>query len=262
MHCFSRRQAFTLVELAIVLVVLGIVVGGVLTAQTLIQQSAIRSTIKQLDYFNNGAATFKVKYRGLPGDLHNLRARDYGFTTRSGAPGRGDGSGSIQNGVVLGEVQGLGYETGLFWRDLSRDRLLPMQFDTATDVQAVSISRTDLPLWVPVSRMSDNVFWHVYSFQSRNFFYLGGFAPAPTDANGVLSLANAVKTEDASSIDEKIDDSYGDRGNIISVNALATNAVLSGTGLLGECLNANGTYNVIGDNATGGNCRLSIRSSF
>ena len=43
----TARQGFTLIELSIVLVVIGLVVGGVLVGQDLIRAAGVRATISQ-----------------------------------------------------------------------------------------------------------------------------------------------------------------------------------------------------------------------
>jgi prepilin-type N-terminal cleavage/methylation domain-containing protein len=63
------KSAFTLVELAIVIVIIGLLVGGVLTGQELINQAKIRAQIKQLEGYNAAALTFKAKYGYIPGDV-------------------------------------------------------------------------------------------------------------------------------------------------------------------------------------------------
>lgn len=59
---------FTLVELAIVIVIIGLLVGGVLQGQELIRQAEIRSAIKDFEGYKAAYYTFKSKYNFVPGD--------------------------------------------------------------------------------------------------------------------------------------------------------------------------------------------------
>tara|TARA_B100001179_G_C18539738_1_gene381037 strand:+ start:202 stop:1002 length:801 start_codon:yes stop_codon:yes gene_type:complete len=70
----TRLQAFSLVELSIVLVILGLLTGGILTGQSLIRASELRASIAQLDSYRVAMYTFRDKYFALPGDMPNATA--------------------------------------------------------------------------------------------------------------------------------------------------------------------------------------------
>ena len=55
----NTRSAFTLVELAIVLVIIGLIVGGVLVGQDLIKAAQIRSVVTDIERYNAAATTFR-----------------------------------------------------------------------------------------------------------------------------------------------------------------------------------------------------------
>jgi prepilin-type N-terminal cleavage/methylation domain-containing protein len=65
------EKAFTLIELSIVLVIIGLITGGILTGQTLIAAARVRSMITQLDRFNLAVTTFRGKYDCLPATCTN-----------------------------------------------------------------------------------------------------------------------------------------------------------------------------------------------
>jgi prepilin-type N-terminal cleavage/methylation domain-containing protein len=68
-------QAFTLVELAIVIVVLGILVGGVLTGQSIINSAKRQSVINDVNRYSMGLRAFQLEYGQMPGDFEE--AQDY-----------------------------------------------------------------------------------------------------------------------------------------------------------------------------------------
>ena len=70
MHA-SRRSGFTLVELAIVLVVLGLIVGAILAGQSAIHSAELRSLLTDRSKYIAAVKTFKNKYSALPGDMTN-----------------------------------------------------------------------------------------------------------------------------------------------------------------------------------------------
>ena len=64
----GKNKGFTLIELSIVLVIIGLIVGGVLVGQDLIKAAEIRATVSQVEGYNSAVNTFRLKYNGLPGD--------------------------------------------------------------------------------------------------------------------------------------------------------------------------------------------------
>jgi prepilin-type N-terminal cleavage/methylation domain-containing protein len=64
----KKQSGFTLVEIAIVLVVIGLLLGGVLKGQELIESSKIKSMAKDLNGFSALITTYQDRYRSLPGD--------------------------------------------------------------------------------------------------------------------------------------------------------------------------------------------------
>jgi prepilin-type N-terminal cleavage/methylation domain-containing protein len=71
---------FTLIEMAIVLVVIGLIVGGVLVGQDLIRAAYIRAQISQIEKVNTAVNTFYGKYQALPGDMNISTATAFQFT--------------------------------------------------------------------------------------------------------------------------------------------------------------------------------------
>ena len=71
MRLKSPTAAFTLVELAIVLVIIGLLVGGVLAGKDILHGSQLQKTIKQVTDINQATTTFRDQYGGFPGDITN-----------------------------------------------------------------------------------------------------------------------------------------------------------------------------------------------
>ena len=68
MKTLKKQGGFTLVEIAIVLVIVGLLLAGVLKGQELIENSRISNLAKDIDSMNAAVASYKERYRGLPGD--------------------------------------------------------------------------------------------------------------------------------------------------------------------------------------------------
>ena len=88
------RRGFTLIELSIVLVIIGLIIGGVLVGKELIAASEIRAQISQFEKFQNATNAFKLKYGCLPGDCANASSF-WDFSSYGGALGNGNGDGRI-----------------------------------------------------------------------------------------------------------------------------------------------------------------------
>ena len=65
------RSGFSLVELSIVLVILGLLTGGILAGQNLIRAAELRSVTTQFQNYHAAVMTFRDKYFALPGDMAN-----------------------------------------------------------------------------------------------------------------------------------------------------------------------------------------------
>ena len=55
----KHEEGFTLLELSIVLVIIGLIVGGVLVGQDMIKGAQIRATVAQLEKYNTAVNTFR-----------------------------------------------------------------------------------------------------------------------------------------------------------------------------------------------------------
>lgn len=87
----SSQGGFTLVELSIVLVIIGLIVGGVLAGQALIVAAKIRAQMTQLDQFDAGINAFRGKYDCMPGDCI-AGAAPSNQATQTGTGALGDGT--------------------------------------------------------------------------------------------------------------------------------------------------------------------------
>ena len=74
----DKEAGFTLVELAIVMIIFGLLIGGFLKGQELVANAQITATVAQLKGLDGAISTFRDKYSALPGDMRspNVRLRD------------------------------------------------------------------------------------------------------------------------------------------------------------------------------------------
>src|ERR1700678_1068516 len=78
----KHDSGFTLIELSIVLVIIGLIIGGILTGQDLIKAAEARAQISQIEKYQTAVNAFYNKYGYLPGDIPNPYASQFGFQSR------------------------------------------------------------------------------------------------------------------------------------------------------------------------------------
>lgn len=105
----SRQGGFTLVEIAIVLVIIGLLLGGVLKGQSLIDSARVKNIIQQSTSLTSAVNAYQDKFRALPGDDVQ------GTTHAPGATGNGNGDGQIAEYQLAPQHLALaGFITGSF----------------------------------------------------------------------------------------------------------------------------------------------------
>jgi prepilin-type N-terminal cleavage/methylation domain-containing protein len=115
----ARRQSgFTLIEIAIVLVIIGLLLGGVLKGQELITTARVHALNNSVDGITAAWFSFQDRYRAFPGDYLNAQST----VNLPGAPAGGDGNGLVgdagganapnERGAVWIHLEAAGYLTG------------------------------------------------------------------------------------------------------------------------------------------------------
>jgi prepilin-type N-terminal cleavage/methylation domain-containing protein len=130
-----KNSGFTLVELAIVIVVIGLLIGGVLQGQELINQAKIRSVVSKINEYNTAVNTFRAKYNNsIPGDFdkaaqfgigQNLAIDDYSVS-------EGNNNGELESNSLNPYSQWrFKYEFKNFFVHLSNANLIRENFSQA-----------------------------------------------------------------------------------------------------------------------------------
>ena len=86
-----RQQGFTLVEIAVVLLIVGLLLGGVLKGQALIDSAKVKSLAQDFRSLPAMIHAYQDRFRALPGDDKRARLHLCPGSTDCTAPGEGDG---------------------------------------------------------------------------------------------------------------------------------------------------------------------------
>ncbi len=116
-----RQAGFTLVEIAIVLVIIGLLLGGILKGQEMITQARIKNVINDFNGITAAYASYQDRYRAIPGDDPGAQARWTLPPANSGnANGDGGLAGNYNDPTAAAEP-----ETRLFWWHLRQAGFIP-----------------------------------------------------------------------------------------------------------------------------------------
>ena len=221
----NTQHGFTLIELSIVLVIIGLIVGGVLVGQDLIKAAEIRATVGQVEKYNSAVNTFRTKYNGIPGDIPQATAGAFGLLqlTYGTALGFGDGNGLIEGGSSGGLIP-LG-ETLLFWRHMSDANLVDGQLGSVSN-SAITASTgaagtvTTINQSLPDSKTSPTNSFIVYSVAGLNYYQLTPLTGIT--GNAYTAGTTALTPIQAFSIDTKLDDGQPINGIVQAKGISAT----------------------------------------
>lgn len=211
------RNGFSLVELSIVLVILGLLTGGILAGQSLIRAAELRSITAELDRYYSATQSFRDKYMSIPGDFRdatrfwaryvNAAHCATNSSASVGTPGTcdGDGDGIIEAGAAASQSG----EFLQFWRQLALAGLIEGDYSgiagsggnwhalRGTNSPASKLSNAGWGTWYAGTLSGDTV---LFDGAYGNMFIMG-----TETGTGNMSGAT-LKPEEAWSIDTKIDD--------------------------------------------------------
>lgn len=171
----SQEKGFTLIELSIVLIIIGLIVSSVLVGQDLIRAAEGRGVSAEYNEFQIAVGAFRVDNENdLPGDANGNNL--IGVTSAWASDGENTG----------------------FWQALSADEKLRGNYGGGA-LGTATIQET-----LPESKTGD--FWGIYAVGTRNFFVHG---VTNTATMGTIATLSPFIAEQ---VDAKIDDGLGNGG--------------------------------------------------
>lgn len=115
----ARQTGFTLVEIAIVLVIIGLLLGGVLKGQQMIENARIKSVVNDMNGVSAAYNSYIDRYHAIPGDetLATMAAR--GWTNTAG----GNANGALD--ITPAQTFNNGGEQAAMWQALRASGMIP-----------------------------------------------------------------------------------------------------------------------------------------
>ncbi|MFT3847557.1 MAG: prepilin-type N-terminal cleavage/methylation domain-containing protein [Propionivibrio sp.] len=189
----KQQSGFTLVEIAIVLVIIGLLLGGVLKGQELINSAKVKNMASDFRNVQVMIYGYQDKFRKLPGD-------DDGAVTRF-TPNLTSGHAGNGNGVIQGKwnetnpaAGSNGNESVLLWEHLRRANLATGATDFNDETAAVKSLPTN---------------------SEGGRFGLSGTKPISTMIGGTFyACSDSIDGKFATQLDLSLDDGKPDSGSL------------------------------------------------
>ncbi len=266
------QQGFTLIELSIVLVIIGLIVGGVLVGQDLIKAAQIRAMVSQIEKYDAAVNTFRSKYNGMPGDLQNGTS----FFAAASVPTGGNAAMIAGDGVLTDfagtRVQVSG-EVAAFWHQLALSNLISEPMTSTASISSSTPAAMPVATTLPAAKIGNGNLLMAYTggatltypgMAGVNVFRIAGVTFAANVSTPTIT-SNLTPLE-AFQIDTKKDDGVPNTGTVQATNNTANfnlNTDVSTAGAA-NCLSAAAVYNTGTSNGVQNNrlCQALVRASF
>ncbi len=191
----SKQKGFTLVEIAIVLVIIGLLLGGILKGQELITNAKVRNVADQVNAVKAAYFAFQDRYRALPGDYLEATKNIPNVDN----DGNGNGNGQIDAGAE--QVQA--------WRHLANAGFIACA--QCTSGSGAAPNTTNSPV---------NAYGGVMSILYDGAYNHQAAAAGPAVNN--LKTGNQIPSNILVEVDRKIDDGNPRTGSLRFSNYVAT----------------------------------------
>ncbi len=199
-------------ELAIVLVIIGFIVGGIVAGRSLIESARITAVMQDIIQWRTAHKAFELQYDGIPGDLDNASEYWPGLTHN------GNGDGML---ITLGALLVPGSDDDRYYfQHLSLAGLVEGSYGEFVAGQEEPASPVPAAIYWGISSVREEFFAaNTVSRANVNMLSLGRQYTDP-DISFHSSLYAAITPKDAYTIDKKLDDSMPGMGNVIGAVGL------------------------------------------
>ena len=234
----TKKDGFTLVELAIVIVIIGFLVAGIAAGSNMIRQAELRSLVTDLQAYQTAYNNFLGRYNAVAGDFNTASSFWSNCATTTNTDCNGDGDGVIEHGTSTATNEPMHA-----WRHLALAGMI------SAGIQELAVGNTGtltIGTEAPASKKS-----------GVGFMMAGGGAniaagatnpivsPFGTSTNAVYMgrggvatnalIAGALTAEEAFNIDQKLDDGLVTGGNFAGATTGVIRSVDGSGATLGDC---------------------------
>jgi prepilin-type N-terminal cleavage/methylation domain-containing protein len=212
-----RNKGFTLLELSIVLVMIGIIVGGILAGREIIRAAELNSIATHMTKYQTAYNQYKDKYKAVPGDHRNAYEYFGSDCASSAGDCNGDGNRRLAGGTHY-------KESYMFFRHLYLAGFVEDELNgnAAANSSQLKIGE-NLPMFDIPGLTAWPAPWQKFDYytygQGNVALDLGVTANILSYGrigNSSWPYLEAFKPEDAKAIDSKIDDGEPGTGAVIA----------------------------------------------
>lgn len=197
----KKQTGFTLVEISIVMIIIGLLIGGTFAGMKLIENMQVNRTVQDLKAIESAALTFKDTYGRLPGDIVNPASRLPNCTAAPCAVG-GNGDRSLDAALAYNAAITGTDERFTFWSHLQAANLLSMGTKNTTNMN-YGEGQPDTPIGdgYRMSRLN-GIWWAAGSPIFKESIVI----ITPESSALVGGLPSDIKCDMLMAIDKKMDD--------------------------------------------------------
>lgn len=207
------QKAFSLTEISIVLVIIGLVLSLVMAGQHLLKIAEINKVIAETKMYADAIKKFEEKYHSLPGDMPNAEILWSKFDTVTNREGtiKGNENGLIditprEDLAVYQHLSKAGFIKGHYYPELSNGSMVAGKTIIEANIPDLDTLGDNAGLWVRSYNSLYNHKGNVIQISSKLF------------SDHSMWSGGAVDPEDARLIDKKIDDGLAYDGKVVTIN--------------------------------------------
>ncbi len=224
-------QGFTILEMSIVLIIIGVIVGSIILGQSMLVTSRLQTVITDIDSITTAVGNFKQAYNALPGDFPNAIAiwgtDSVGCPTGGGTSGTCNGNGDGQ--ILSTNAASQASENSLFWQHLYYAGMYGKSLSNQAGSGSAydSIIGTNVPAGPFRGSGYSVTWWGTVAAGDANRYsgFYGNIIQFGKQDSGNITDIPVLTPEQTSEIDAKIDDGFPQTGKVRAYVYNSTNDV-------------------------------------